>query len=157
MKKLRNPVVTALDTQNNGGITVSNALYYSRRLPEVSSMHCGRSLDGGLSKLEAVALAKELCEAAVSSLGSPCRARLLFCPLCTQSFGYSYGLESHLLSVHHDELLADRRPKVDLRDTSFSRETVNCGSFRICRMRTVAIKCESSGRWQNPKWCQQAY
>ena len=99
-------------------------------------MHCGRSLDGGLSKLEAVALAKELCEAAVSSLGSPCRARLLFCPLCTQSFGYSYGLESHLLSVHHDELLADRRPKVDLRDTSFSRETVNCGSFRICRMHT---------------------
>ena len=99
-----------MDTQNNGGIIVSNALYYSRRLPEVSSSaaaRCGsRSLDA-LSKLEAVALAKELCEAAVSSLGSPC-SRLLFCPLCTQSFGYSYGLECHLLSVHHDELLTNR-------------------------------------------------
>ena len=93
--------------QSNGGIIVSNALYYSRRLPEVSSpAQRGRSLDA-LSKLEAVALAKELCEAAVSSLGSPC-SRLLFCPLCTQSFGYSYGLECHLLSVHHDELLTNR-------------------------------------------------
>ena len=83
-----------LAVQNTGG--VSNALYYSRRLPEVSSsVQCGRSLDA-LSKLEAVALAKELCEAAVASLGSPC-SRLLFCPLCTQSFGYSYGLECHLV------------------------------------------------------------
>ena len=65
-----------------------------------------------LSKLEAVALAKELCEAAVSSLGSPC-SRLLFCPLCTQSFGYSYGLEVHLLSVHHEELLDSRRHRED--------------------------------------------
>ena len=51
---------------------------------------------------------QELCEAAVSSLGSPISSRLLFCPLCTQSFGYSYGLECHLLSVHHEELLTNR-------------------------------------------------
>ena len=47
--------------QNNGGGggIVSNELYYSRRLPEVSSPapRHGRSLDA-LSKLEAVALAK---------------------------------------------------------------------------------------------------
>ena len=97
-----------LVVQNTGG-GVSNALYYSRRLPEVSSssVHRGRSLDA-LSKLEAVALAKELCEVAASSLGSP-RSRLLFCPLCTQSFGYSYGLECHLgRRVHPSYLIPFR-------------------------------------------------
>lgn len=31
-------------------------------------------------------------------------SRQLFCPLCAQQFGYSFGLECHLLSVHRDDL-----------------------------------------------------
>eukprot|EP00094_Tigriopus_californicus_P013389 TCALIF_12950-PA protein Name:"Protein of unknown function" AED:0.29 eAED:0.29 QI:386/0.5/0.33/1/0.5/0.66/3/0/704 len=31
-------------------------------------------------------------------------SRKLFCPLCTQTFGYTFGLECHLLSIHFKEL-----------------------------------------------------
>jgi hypothetical protein len=43
----------------------------------------------------------------------------LNCPLCVQTFGYSFGLECHLLSVHQDDLQAIRSGKILFTSPSF--------------------------------------
>ena len=43
----------------------------------------------------------------------------LNCPLCTNTFGYSFGLECHLLSSHAEELQ-------DLRNGKLSLSVVGC-------------------------------
>lgn len=41
------------------------------------------------------------------------KSKVLYCPLCIQTFGYSFGLECHLLSVHEKELQEMKRIRID--------------------------------------------
>ena len=43
----------------------------------------------------------------------------LNCPLCVNTFGYSFGLECHLLSVHQDDLQM-------IRDGKLSQQPCGC-------------------------------
>ena len=101
---------------------VSNILY-SRRLPSPPIFR--RDVPGGASKIRAslgasssttAAAARrtrlmskddnnatEMASHLTNHASQPMRK--LFCPLCTQTFGYSFGLECHLLSVHFKDLL----------------------------------------------------
>ncbi len=76
---------------------VSNALYghRRRRLPSPPPASTGDLLD---SRLLAGSLSRRRDG-----------HKLLFCPLCAQTFGYGFALECHLLSTHSRELERCRR------------------------------------------------
>ncbi len=69
---------------------------YSRRLPSPPPRALSHHWKDDCALF--LAVAKKL------DSGSNSSNKLLFCPLCAQTFGYDFALECHLLSVHSSEL-----------------------------------------------------
>ncbi len=91
------------------GNGVSNLLY-ARRLPSPPIYRRDTAVRRSQKKRckddSALVVANHLTKQESSSM------RKLVCPLCAQTFGYGFGLECHLLSVHLDELGTYKRDEL---------------------------------------------
>ena len=62
--------------------------------------------------------------------------RDLFCPLCNCAFGYSFGLECHLLSAHQDILKVAKNEEQFLQEVNWCQSMENktlCCNDIVCR------------------------
>ncbi len=67
----------------------------------------------------------------------------LNCPLCTTTFGYSFGLECHLLSVHQEDL-QKLRSKQDILLSHVSPFGCLCCAAQYLRLETLVKHCLES-------------